>query len=379
VGVLQVYSEAATAIGQTLVSRGLGIWVLGPLGVLSNVIGLPLAIFDRLHLEDLIYKSNGAAERLREAHAKARETGEALDKWQELLSQKKAKSEEACSNESTRLEEAEEQYNEVQGELEGLEQALERLRSRVDDLKGEEEEALEAYWDCVRSQRTTFELQVTATTGGSVAVYVTRGTTTTKHRVTAGTIARSWMPDDTSKVTLIALSAGGYYFDGWWGDASGKIATVTVHMDQHRRVGASFKPLAVAVPHLKGGVPTVTPTVVSQTPAVPLTITVLVTTDTNHVAYRMMDAQGNITLMNYVAGQLGKSTVVIQTPPFGPNAGKYWLMLGILGENTNVSSWYTRNPETSETHYTVTSDDGAGNITVSVTEIPVQWVTVVQD
>jgi hypothetical protein len=100
------------------------------------------------------------------------------------------------------------------------------------------------------------------------------------------------------------------------------------------------------------------------------------TTNTAVVAYRMIDSQGSMAgSMGYIDGQVGKSIVIIQTAPWGPDLGSYWLMIGICGENPDACSWYIRDPARSTTFYTLTQN----NVTIGVTKIPIQWVTVVQD
>ncbi|MFC2050371.1 hypothetical protein ACFLTN_04245 [Chloroflexota bacterium] len=226
-----------------------------------------------------------------------------------------------------------------------------------------------AYW--VR----THKLTVTCTEGGSVDMSSDK--TDKTYTVPSGQSGTGPVRED-SYVTLMAKEQTGHRFAGWSGDVPAgreKQNPLTMPlMDRDKSVTAHFESLDSDQPPLMTGKPTITPDSIPWTARVNVQVTIPVTTNTYHVAIRLVDAAtNNPVVMMYVDNLLGQNLANITTSPVGGDVGqKLNLNVFVYGVDESVCSYYYLDPSRSSTMYTV--EYSSGNI--EVTNIPISWLTI---
>jgi hypothetical protein len=224
-----------------------------------------------------------------------------------------------------------------------------------------------------------YKLTVTALPGGEVILSSPRG----EFKVSPGFTRTGPVVPDTD-VRLYAAAIPGYKFDKWTGDATGTANPTSIKVNGDKAVTAYFVGITAtdqppqpepSIPQMTGA-PTISPASIKQ--GNPVTVTVPVTANTRRVAIRMYRPDDSLSVLTFKDGTPGQTTYVIQTPFIIGNNEKHWLQVYVVGANERVYSLYTRNVTKSATNYTVNSTDSAAHTSESVTNIPIQWLTVTE-
>jgi len=135
-------------------------------------------------------------------------------------------------------------------------------------------------------------------------------------------------------------------------------------------------PPTVDIPEMTGE-PIITPNSVSSGESV--MITVPVTTNTDYVAIRLLNADDSIAVMTYVDEVLGQSMVEIETPWVIADIGEMlYLTVYVYGTDQSVLSHYYRDIFDSAFYYAVYQDDGSGGISESITSIPIPTLEITE-